>query len=167
MNLLLHESVLLLGLDDEKGHFHSTLAYLNYGFAAAILMDLILAERIVLEDKKLKVATNALTTNKILNEELERLYKAKKPPKVTAWLHNMVQRNSKVFKKCIDGLIQQGILKMVKKKVLWIFRLNVTPASTWNPSILCEDGSRIFCLRERLPVEMTACSWPSSKPANW
>jgi Golgi phosphoprotein 3 len=133
MNLLLHESVLLLGLDDEKGHFHSTLAYLNYGFAAAILMDLILAERIVLEDKKLKVATNALTTNKILNEELERLYKAKKPPKVTAWLHNMVQRNSKVFKKCIDGLIQQGILKMVKKKVLWIFPVKRYPSLNLEP----------------------------------
>jgi Golgi phosphoprotein 3 len=96
-------------------------------------MDLILAERIVLEEKRIKVSTNALTTNKVLNEELNRLYQAKKPPKVTAWLHNTVQRNSKLFKKCIDGLIQQGILKMVKKKVLWIFPVKRYPSLNLEP----------------------------------
>ncbi len=133
MNLLLHESILLLGLDDEKGHFHSTLAYLNYGFASAILMDLILAERIVIEEKRLKVVTNALTTNKLLNEELDRLQKAKKSPKMTAWLHTMVQRNAKSIKKCIDRLIQQGILKMEKKKILWIFPVKRYPTLNLEP----------------------------------
>lgn len=151
MNLLLHESILLLGLDDEKGHFHSTLAYLNYGFAAAILMDLILAERILVEDKRLKIATNALTTNKLLNEELARLQKAKKPPKVTNWLHNMVQRNSKTFKKCIDGLIQKGILKMEKKKVLWIFPVKRYPSLNLEPENSLRKRLRSIVLERATP----------------
>ena len=133
MNLHLHESILLLGLDDEKGHFHTSLSYLNYGFASGIMVDLILAERIVVEEKRLKVKTNALTTNKLLNEELARLQKAKKPPKVTSWLHGMVQRNSKAFKKCIEGLIQQRILKMEKKKMLWIFTVKRYPSIDLEP----------------------------------
>jgi hypothetical protein len=151
MNLHLHESILLLGLDDEKGHFHTSLSYLNYGFAAGIMVDLILAERIIVEEKRLKVKTNALTTNKLLNEELARLQKAKKPPKVTTWLHGMVQRNTKVFKKCIDGLIKQGILKMEKKKILWFFTVNRYPSINLEPENSLRNRLQQIILNDEPP----------------
>ncbi len=133
MNLHLHESILLLGLDDNKGHFRTNLTYLNYGYSTAVLMDLFLAERISLEENRLTVRTNALTHSKVLNEELDRIQKAKKPPKMNRWLHKMVQRNSKSIKKTIESLIQQGILKQIKKKVLWIFTVKRYPSVNLAP----------------------------------
>ena len=49
MDLYLHESVLLLGLDDEKGKLApgTTSTYLYYGFSAALIMDLVLVSTTV------------------------------------------------------------------------------------------------------------------------
>ena len=122
MDLQLHESVLLLGLDDEKGHFTVDGAYLYYGFAAALIMDLILEERIVIEEERVKMKTNAILDNKLLNEVLRYIRESKKVRRVSHWLHYTVQRINKLKPLAIDHLIQQNILKKEEKKVLWIFK---------------------------------------------
>lgn len=130
----LHQSILLLGLDDEKGTYSISTSYLNYGFAAAILMDLILAERIeISSDHQIMVKRSALSDNKVLNEELSRIKKSKKPPKIKTWLHGMVQRNAKPIKKTIQALIGQGILKEEIKKVLWIIPVKRYPSLNVEP----------------------------------
>ncbi len=152
MDLHLHQSILLLGLDDEKGHFHSAISYLNYGFAAGILLDLILTERIVVQDKRLEVKTNAITHNKVLNEELLRLQKAKKPPKVTAWLHGMVQRNGKAIKKTIDELSIQGILQKTTKKILWVIPVKRYPSLNLAPENDLRNGLKRILLEDVEPT---------------
>ncbi len=68
-----------------------------------------------------------------VNEELLRLQKAKKPPKVTAWLHGMVQRNAKAFNKTIDELVKKGILKKTTRKVLWFIPVKRYPSINLQP----------------------------------
>lgn len=126
-DLYLHESILLLGLDDEKGNFTSSLSYLNYGFASALLMDLVLEERIYIEDKKVLVKTNAITDNKLLNKILRKIQEAQKPKKISKWLHDLVNNNRKYIPKAIDTLIRNKILKKKKKKVLWLFNVSRYP----------------------------------------
>lgn len=153
MNLRLHESILLLSLDDEKGYFRSSLAYVNYGFAAAILIELMLENRIRLEDKRLHIITNALTDDKVLNQELSQLQNAKKPPKMNRWLHRMAQRNAKPIKKTIEQLIQQGILKQTKKKILWIFTVKRYPSVNLAPENHLRHRLRDIIFEGQNPTE--------------
>ncbi len=115
-DLYLHESILLLSLDDQKGNFTTSLSYLNYGFASALLMDLVLEERIAIVDGIVKLKTNAITENKLLNDILKAIQKVKKSKKVSGWLHTMVVSNNKYIPKAIDTLINKGVLKKSKKR---------------------------------------------------
>lgn len=126
-DLYLHESILLLGLDDEKGNFTSSISYVNYGFASALLMDLVLEERISIEDKKVLVKTNAITDNKLLNKILHKIQEAKKPKKVSKWIHDLVNSNRKNIDRAIDKLIRNKILEKKKKKILWLFNVSRYP----------------------------------------
>ena len=88
MDLYLHESVALLGLDDEKGTYSVEATRLNYAFVAAGIMDLVLQERMVIEDGKLIAKNSSLTGNSLLNELVGSLTKMKKAPKddpVSTW----------------------------------------------------------------------------------
>ena len=125
--LYLHESILLLGLDDEKGNFTTSLSYLNYGFAAALLMDLVLAERLSIEETKVILKSNTVTKNELLNEISRYIQKAKKAKKVSSWLHALVVSNNRYIRKAMDNLIHQGILERRKKKFLWIFKFSRYP----------------------------------------
>ncbi|MCO6476415.1 MAG: GPP34 family phosphoprotein, partial [Phaeodactylibacter sp.] len=109
MNLHLHESILLLDLDDEKGAFSMAGSYLHYGFAGALLMDLILAERIIIEDGRVRVVDNAITDNRLLNDVLGRLKNFKKRRKVAYCIHYLAQRINKLRRQAIDNLIRKRI----------------------------------------------------------
>lgn len=133
MNLHLHESLLLLGLDDEKGSFTVDSSYFGYGFAAALVMDLILAERIIIEDGRIKKKTNAMMDSKLLNDVLRRIVEAKKSAKVSNWLHKLVQLIGKLQPQAIDNLIRQNILERKEEKVMWVFKVNRYPTVNLNP----------------------------------
>ena len=133
MDLHLHESVLLLGLDDEKGKLTGSSFYFYYAFCSAMIMDLILAERIIVEDKRIKVVTNAITDNKLLNNFLQRLQDAKKPRTVSKWLQYLVNRSGKFKPLAIDSLIQQKILERRKEKILWLINVNRYPSADVEP----------------------------------
>ena len=141
LNLHLHESILLLSLDDEKGSFSMSGTYIHYGFAAALLMDLILAERIVVEDGRVKIKDRAITDNRLLNDVLSRLKGFKKNRKVAYCIHYLVQRVRKLRPHAIEQLIRLKILTRREEKVLWVFKVNRYPSVNTEP----EDT-----LRERL-----------------
>ena len=131
--LSLHESILLLGLDDENGKFTVESTYHSYGLAAAAIADLILAERIAIQDDRIAVLTNALTDDKLLNDILRRLQEQKKPPKVTDWIHHLVMRMGKLRPIAIEQLIRRGILERKEKKILWVFNVDRFPSRDVTP----------------------------------
>ncbi len=131
--LNLHESTLLLGLDDENGKFTAESTYHSYGLAAAAIADLILAERIAIEDDRIVIRTNALTDDKLLNDVLQRLQEQKKPPKVTGWIHYLVMRMGKLRPIAIEQLIRRGILERKEEKILWVFNVDRYPSRDVTP----------------------------------
>ena len=69
MEIHLHESILLLGLDDEKGKItSSTGTFFYYAFGAACLVDLVQMGKIRFEDQKVIVLQQSHTSNKVLND---------------------------------------------------------------------------------------------------
>ena len=141
MSLHLHESILLLSLDDEKGSFSMSGTYLYYGFAAALLLDLILGERIVVEEGRVSVIDKAITENRLLNDVLGRLKRFKKDRKVAYCIHYLVQRINKLRPQAIEHLIRQGILERREEKILWVFTVSRYPSANAEPE---------HTLRERL-----------------
>ena len=72
--LLLAEELLLIAIDDEKGTLHSSvLRPMDYGVAGALLMDLLLSDRIRIQDGQVKMADRSPTSHPILNDLLERI----------------------------------------------------------------------------------------------
>ena len=132
-SLNLHESILLLGLDDDSGKFTAESTYHSYGLAAAAITDLILSERIAIEDDRIVIRTNALTDDKLLNDILRRLQEQKKPPKVTDWIHHLVMRMGKLRPIAIEQLIRRGILERKEKKILWVFNVDRFPSRDVTP----------------------------------
>jgi len=124
MPLSLHESILLLGLDDENGKFTAESTYHSYGLAAAAIADLILAERIAIQHDRIAILTNALTDDRLLNDILRRLQEQKKPPKVTDWIHHLVMRMGKLRSIAVEQLIRRGILERKEEKILWVFNVD-------------------------------------------
>lgn len=133
MDLHLHEAITLISLNDEKGNYTAAGGYINYAFGAALLTDLILAERVVIEDDRVKLATNAITDSRALNTVIDQVSRRKKPMKVSSWITTLVQRSTKLYKLCVEKLIKDGILKRREKKILWVFSVNRYPTVDGEP----------------------------------
>lgn len=145
MDLHLHEAITLISLNDEKGNYTAAGGYINYAFGAALLTDLILAERVAIEDDRVKLVTNAITDSRALNTVIDQVSRRKKPMKVGNWIHTLVQRSTKLYKLCVEKLIKDGILERREKKILWVFSVNRYPTV---------DGEPENELRQRLKALM-------------
>ncbi len=148
MELYLHEAITLISLDDEKGNFTAAGGYINYAFAAALVMDLILEERAELRDDYLHLTTNAITESRALNQYIDDIRKRKKELKIKDWLHLLVT-SSKYRNLCVDRLVQQGILQRTEKKVLWVFTLDRYPMLNGKPEKNLRERLRALMLEEQ------------------
>jgi len=137
MDLKLHEKFVLLTINDEKGNI--AYGYSNtYGFAGAILMELVQKELITLEDKKI-VLTDKSDDSEILTEAIELLKTKKLPIKVQNAIQLLSNKFHKKFDEVIQGLIEKGILKLEEKKVLWVFNIKHFPTKNSEPEHLVKS----------------------------
>src|SRR5688572_14938368 len=88
-DLRLHEALLMLALRDQKGGFgHAPL--LGAGLAGAILIELVLAGRIRIEQKKrssvVRVIDERLTGEPVMDTWLSQMRSARKEAAVATWL---------------------------------------------------------------------------------
>jgi hypothetical protein len=148
MDLYLHEAIALISLDDEKGNFTTAGGHINYAFGAAFIMDLMLEERIKIEDGRVHLMTNAITESRALNSLIEQIGKRKKPDRVSNWIHVCVQRLTKLQQLCIDKLVQEGILKQTEGKVLWVFSVDRYPTKNAQPENELRERLRALMLDE-------------------
>jgi hypothetical protein len=113
--LNLAEELFLLALDDDEGRVvESALDTLRYGLAAAVLADLTLRERIVLEDGRLHVFDADPTGDALLDATLKRLDEADKPRKVKYWLNALSFR--KLPKQIAQALVTRGVLEEEERR---------------------------------------------------
>ncbi|MEN0003615.1 MAG: GPP34 family phosphoprotein [Bacteroidota bacterium] len=133
MELLLHEAYLLLGIDDEKGHFTDYSGFYGYGFVTAILLDMIEQGVLDIEDKRVVIKSSNKTVNKTFNRALEVTKKFKKPQKLGNWINYMMAYSSKLYRFSLDRLIRQQILKQTYWKLLWVFKIKRYPTRNGQP----------------------------------
>ncbi len=117
--LNLAEELFLLALDDDEGWIvESALDTLRFSLAAALLANLALHDRIVIEDGRLHVFDAEPIGDELLDAVLERLDGSDKPRKVKYWLNALGFR--KLPKQVAQRLVELGLLHEEDRRYFWI-----------------------------------------------
>lgn len=136
--LWLHEEVLLLALKDEKGTPHSSMY--TIGMGGAILAELLLDERFVLEEKPrnkplkpgkkpsylVAIDNPKPLADPILDECLHRVVTSKKPRSPQDWVTRFGQLKD-LRRRVAVGLCRKGILREREDRILVLFRRTAYP----------------------------------------
>lgn len=127
--LPLHEEALLLALRDDSGTA-DPFVNLNHGLGAAILAELLLLQRVVVEEERkkqfLKVVEDAPTGNEVLDDALAMVATAKRRGQLVHWVQKF-SSFSKLVHRIAESLCDRGVLKLDEDRVLWIFKRRIYP----------------------------------------
>ena len=128
-NLYLHEEIMLLALRDEEGTIAAGPTY-EYAVGAAVLAELLLSQRIVVDQsgkkKLVDLVSSAPLGEPLLDQCLEKITTAKRRAVLQTWVSRFA--SVKNLKHLIaKRLCQQGILRADEDKVLLIFTRKIYP----------------------------------------
>ena len=120
--MLVSRNYLLMILDEEKGKIYSRAsAAKDLGLIGAMVMDLYLRSKILIERKKIRVIDPTLTGDEILDDILMILNSSKKIRKLNRWIDKMSRRYKTYYYAFFKRLEEQNILKIEVKKTFKIF----------------------------------------------
>jgi Golgi phosphoprotein 3 len=128
-DLFLHEKIMLLALQDDKGTVESGTMY-TYGLGGAILAELLLGGFIrVVTPKKTPLAEavgSERVGDPVIDECLEKIRNAKKRASLQTWVSRFVGVKN-LRHRVAEGLAKRGILRVDTGKVLGIFSRKIYP----------------------------------------
>jgi hypothetical protein len=125
MEANLAERLLLLAYKDD-GTPEGDADAVDYGLAGAVLMDLMLAGRVDLAESRVVVTDAAPTGDPVLDEVLTKIAAAAKPAPPQDW----VQELTLLRERLLGRLVERGVLRRERDKVLLVFPRTRYPAST-------------------------------------
>lgn len=143
--LCLHHELALLILDDSKGTFEGSMY--QYGFAGAILSELLLQGFIGVTDDKDNLVSVKLakpTGDSILDEAIGKIAGSAKPYNMQYWV-NQIAGLKNLKQRIADQLCELGIVSEAEGKVLWLFTRKIWPEV---------DGSYEDAIRKRMAEAM-------------
>jgi len=129
--LRLHEELLLMALDDEKGTIRAS----NYKLAlgAGLLGELLLEDRVTLERGKkpskdrIIPANPKLLSDPLVDECLRKVHGSKKPRSPKDWVAKLAQIGG-LRKRVATGLVRRGVLRGRNTRILFLIPWTVYPA---------------------------------------
>ena len=126
---LIVEDLLLLMLDDETGT-PSGAGTLHYTLGGAVLVELALLGRVEIEEgrgglngPRIHAAGDGPLTDPLLQSAFDKV--AERPRAVQTLI---LEIGSGLWRPLVDRLIERGLIRREKKRVLGIFRMNMLPA---------------------------------------
>jgi hypothetical protein len=125
MSVTLPEELLLLFLDDVAGSVRGDSVALEYGLAGAQLLELTLAGRIDVVDKRLVVLNPEPIGDADLDRMLERINDKKRPPKPNTVVAMQVKSLKKPY---LARLAEQGLISEERRRLLGIIPVRRYPA---------------------------------------
>jgi hypothetical protein len=123
MNLA--EEFALIGYDDDGSPVIDS-SRLSLGLGGALLLELALAEKVDVEDKKVVVRDGAPTGDPLIDQALAQVVADDKPRAPGHWVNKF---SKTVREQVMDGLVQQGVVNREKDKVLLVFPRTRFPAA--------------------------------------
>lgn len=150
MDLSLAEQLSLVAVDDESGKVAPS--QLDLGLAGALLVQLALAGRVDVVEKKLAVTNPEPTGDPLLDGALARIV-ADKPHGADHWVRNL---QKDLRSRVLDGLVERGILEREEWKVLGLFRRTRYPERDAGPETAVRTRLDAAVLHGLEPDEETA-----------
>lgn len=141
--LTLSEELMLLAVNDDKGHFIlSATSDLPYGIAASLVLELSYREIITINEKGIvELKKDTKTDIDFLDFAINLIRRTKKLKDCEFWIRSFALEY-KVFKEqIIENLVLKGILKRKAKKFLFLIDFNKYP--TLNPAPELETRDKI------------------------
>ena len=140
-NLFLHEEIMLLALKDEEGTIASGMMY-NYAVGGAIIADLLLSQRIAVDQSKKKKLVSVIDpeqlNDSLIDEWLINMSSSKRQKTLQDWVSRIA--NTKNLKhRVATQLCQRSILKMDEESILLLFTRRIYPEINPEPERLIID----------------------------
>ncbi|CAN5911495.1 GPP34 family phosphoprotein [soil metagenome] len=153
--LNLAEELLLLALEAEKGVVHQAASdSLSYALSGAVLMELILNDRLRTKDDKLVVADGSRTGDEVLDSALRDVEQSRKARDLEYWVSRWGGQYLK--DKLIERLVKRGTLREEEHRVLWIFSQSRYPERDGVPEKELRDRVRAVVLEKQEPERRLA-----------
>jgi len=155
MELTLPEEVLLIALDDEKGH--SSNSALDLGLAGGTLLELARAEAVAVDaDEKVVPTGAAAPQDPLLRDALTVITDDGKARKPKHWVEKLPGKLRPLKDAVASGLVDKGVLSEERSKVLGVF-----PRTRWPEA----DPAPERHLRERLHAVLVQGAEPTEQEA--
>ena len=128
-SLFLHEEVMLLALRDEEGTIASGTMY-QYAIGAAILAELLLNQRIALDESRKKKLVNLISSQPLgeplINQCLEKISNAKRRASLQTWVSRFAGVKNLKHRVALQ-LCERGILRAAEDTILLLFTRKIYP----------------------------------------
>jgi len=151
MILNLVDELLLLALDDEKGTFISDSFSFAYGISGAVMLELILENKIEVCNQKVCAKDKTTTGEEILDDYLKLIILSKKERSIKDWVQLFGEKAESIINDTIEKLIENGILTKRKEKFLWVFSVNNYPAQNSELENILRDRLHDIIMNDKKP----------------
>ena len=126
--LTMLEEVVLLAVDETTGGLRSTREFgTAYALVGAVFFDLALARKIDTDTEDIRIVDQTLTGQATLDLVLAAMAGKPQLTTVRAWIEEIFLRRDDLEGYALGSLIQQGILRHEKSKLLWIIDVEHFP----------------------------------------
>ena len=132
--LPMHEEILLLALDDDKGTTSLGGMFAN-AMGGAILAELVMSKAVAIssdKDHKVTILAPSLTGDSILDECLNKIRDEKKVKKATHWVTKFAGLKD-LKNRSARSLVAKGVLSEGQDKVLGLFKRTIFPEAESGP----------------------------------
>lgn len=130
MEIKLKEKFLLLSLEDRKGGREKGVQFLEAGFIACILLEMILEEILEIKEGHLHLSRVRTSNDAVHRDVISQLLKQKKQKTIKFWITHLNMRSARYRKIVLKNLVYQRILRKEAHRFLF-FRFYRYP--TVNP----------------------------------
>jgi hypothetical protein len=130
MGMSLSEELLLLAYDDEDGTPLTDGTHLDNGLGGAMLLELVLAGRVDVEDRRVVVLDPRPTGEPLADAALAKILEEPKPRKPGHWVSKLAKQARPAV---LAKLVADGVLTVEKDKVLWVFPRTKYPSASGSP----------------------------------
>ncbi|HEX2149986.1 MAG TPA: GPP34 family phosphoprotein [Actinomycetota bacterium] len=150
----LSAEILLLALDDEKGSVGTGVSStLDTALAGAQLLDLAIAKRITIEDKRVIPLDGPPLDDPVLDAALTRILQESKPKKAESIIPKLTKG---LRKRLLAQLADEGVVRADLKKILGFIPINRYPEMDGSVEEKLRERLRRVILLDEVPDERTA-----------
>lgn len=127
--LSMYEQLVLMALRDEEGTLESKAGMHQYALGGAILAELVLADRLAIDDSKkhlVHVTRHKRVGEPLLDEALQMVADSKREKRAEHWVARFASIKN-LRHRVAQQLCRRGVLKESEDKILWIFTRKIYP----------------------------------------